>query len=144
VEETAQDVRQTVTRHAIIIHNDFKGTLYADKDRVSQVLLNLLTNAIKYSPDASFVEIFVKGDKDNLAISIADQGIGIDKKDQSKIFDRFYRVEGKSEQTYPGFGIGLFIANEIIARHNGTISVKSQKGTGSVFTFTIPLSKSDL
>jgi PAS domain S-box-containing protein len=140
-EETGQDIRQTTTRHAIIVRNEFEGTIYADKDRISQVLLNLLTNAIKYSPEPSQIEIVVTGNKNNVSISVADQGIGIDKKEQSKIFERFYRVEGKSEQTYPGFGIGLFIAQEIVQRHNGTISVSSQKGKGSVFTFTLPVFK---
>jgi len=103
------------------------------------VLLNLLTNAIKYSPDADNVEVYIDGNKEHAIIKVKDHGIGIDKKDQNRIFERFYRVEGKSEQTYPGFGIGLFIANEIIQRHTGTISVKSEKGKGTVFTVTLPL-----
>ncbi|HKB45082.1 MAG TPA: HAMP domain-containing sensor histidine kinase, partial [Chitinophagaceae bacterium] len=139
VEEIVQDVRHTTSRHAIIIHNDFDGNIYADKDRISQVLLNLLTNAIKYSPDADNVEVYVEGNKEHAIIKVKDHGIGIDKKDQNRIFERFYRVEGKSEQTYPGFGIGLFIANEIIQRHTGTISIKSEKGKGTVFTVTLPL-----
>ncbi|MET0391863.1 MAG: PAS domain S-box protein [Chitinophagaceae bacterium] len=139
VEEAVQDARHTTSRHAILIHSDYEGKVYADRDRIAQVLLNLLTNAIKYSPDAGQIDVSLKGDKKNVTISVADPGIGIEKKEQQKIFDRFYRVEGKNEQTYPGFGIGLFIASEIIQRHNGTISVKSDKGKGSVFTFTLPV-----
>jgi PAS domain S-box-containing protein len=138
VEETVQDARQTTSRHALIIHNDFEGKLYADRDRIAQVLLNLLTNAIKYSPEAGQIEVFINGNKKSVSVSVADYGIGIDKKEQQKIFERFYRVEGKNEQTYPGFGIGLFIASEIIQRHNGSITVKSEKDKGSVFTFTLP------
>jgi signal transduction histidine kinase len=89
------------------------------------------------------VEVVVEGDQKFAIIKVKDHGIGIDKKDQQKIFERFYRVEGKSEQTFPGFGIGLFIASEIIHRHHGTISVESQKGRGSVFTVTLPLESSN-
>ena len=134
-----QDIRQTTSRHAIIINNDFEGNIYGDKDRIAQVLLNLLTNAVKYSPDADSIEVFLEEKNKKAVIRVVDHGIGIDKKDYQKIFERFYRVEGKSEQTYPGFGIGLFIATEIIQRHNGSISVESIKGKGSVFTVILPV-----
>ena len=139
VEETVQDMRQTASKHAIILHNDFEGKIFADKDRIAQVLLNLLTNAIKYSPDADHVEVFVENNKKSAIIKVKDYGIGIDKKDHLKIFERFYRSEGKSEQTFPGFGIGLFIASEIVHRHNGAINVKSEKGKGSEFIVTLPV-----
>jgi PAS domain S-box-containing protein len=139
VEETVQDVRHTTAKHAIIVNSDFEGKIYADKDRISQVILNLLTNAVKYSPDSDSIEVSLEGNKKLTTIQIRDYGIGIDKKDHQKIFERFYRVEGRSEQTYPGFGIGLFIASEIIHRHYGTISVESEKGKGSLFTVTLPV-----
>ncbi|MEO7922997.1 MAG: PAS domain S-box protein [Chitinophagaceae bacterium] len=142
-EETAQDIRLTTTRHAIIVENDFEGTIYGDKDRIAQVLLNLLTNAVKYSPDADSIEVSVIKEKANAVIKVRDNGIGIDKKDHQNIFERFYRVEGKSEQTYPGFGIGLFIANEIISRHDGRIWVESEKAKGSLFIVTLPLNAKD-
>jgi PAS domain S-box-containing protein len=138
VEETVQDVRHTTAKHALIIHNDFEGLIYADRDRVGQVLVNLLTNAIKYSPEPGAIEVHVRGTDEGVSFSVKDHGIGIDKKEHEKIFERFYRVEGKNEQTYPGFGIGLFIAGEIIYRHGGTFKVESEKGQGSVFTFNIP------
>ncbi|MEO7982495.1 MAG: PAS domain-containing sensor histidine kinase, partial [Bacteroidota bacterium] len=143
VEETAQEIRHTTARHAIIVHNDFEGNIYADKDRLSQVLVNLFTNAIKYSPQADNIEVTIEGDKKAVNIKVRDHGIGIDEKDHDKIFQRFYRVEGKSEQTYPGFGIGLFIAGEIVQRHNGTITVESKKDQGAVFTITLPLKGGD-
>jgi signal transduction histidine kinase len=121
VKETVQDVRHTTSRHTITIHGDFQGTIYADKDRISQVLINLLTNAIKYSPDADRIDVYIERDADTAIIKVEDRGIGIDKKDHHAIFDRFYRVEGKSEQTYPGFGIGLFIVSEIVSRHRGSV-----------------------
>lgn len=139
VEEIVQDIRQTASKHAIILHNEFEGKVLADKDRIAQVLLNLLTNAIKYSPDSDSIELLVDNNKESATITVKDRGIGIDSRDHMRIFERFYRAEGKSEQTFPGFGIGLFIASEIIQRHNGSISVQSEKGKGSVFTVSIPI-----
>jgi PAS domain S-box-containing protein len=139
VEETVQDARHTTSRHALIVNSEFEGAIYGDRDRISQVLLNLLTNAIKYSPDSEPIEIFIKGNDETVTVSVKDQGIGIDKKEHIKVFERFYRVEGKSEQTYPGFGIGLFIANEIVQRHSGFMTLQSEKGKGSTFNFTLPI-----
>ncbi len=141
VEETVQDVRHTTLKHKIVIENKFEGTVQADRDRIAQVMLNLLTNAIKYSPDAENIDVFISGNRKEVVISVTDYGIGINKSEQQKIFERFYRVEGRNELTYPGFGIGLFIANEIIQRHNGTIRVESEKDKKTVFTFTLPLMK---
>ena len=140
VVETVKDVQQT-TKHEIIIKENADCKVFGDKDRVSQVLFNLLTNAIKYSPKTNSIEVNVyQPARHSVSVSVADHGIGIDKKDHQKIFERFYRVEGKTEQTYPGFGIGLFIASEIMNRHHGTISVESEKTKGSTFTFTLPIS----
>jgi signal transduction histidine kinase len=142
VKETVDDVQQT-TAHMILVNNKADCQLFGDKDRIAQVLLNLLTNAIKYSPKTNSIEVSVyKPSQNIISISVSDHGIGIDKKDHERIFERFYRVEGKTEQTYPGFGIGLFIASEIVNRHNGTIYVESEKSKGSTFTFTLPISAS--
>ena len=139
VEEAVQEARYTTTRHAIIFSSEYKGNLIGDRDRIGQVLANLLNNAIKYSTDSDKIEVWMEAVGENrVTISIKDYGIGIAKKDQSRIFERFYRAEGKSEQTYPGFGIGLFIANEIVQRHNGTITVKSQKNKGALFVLSLP------
>jgi PAS domain S-box-containing protein len=145
VNETVQDFRQTTNR-TIIIQKDIEDSkhcmIYADKDRIAQVLLNLLSNAVKYSDGNKdvTVRIFKTSDK-NIAVSVIDKGIGIDKKEQARIFERFYRAEGKMEQTYPGFGIGLFVASEIVQWHNGTFEVESEKNKGSVFTFILPLAE---
>ena len=139
VKETVDDVQQT-TQHQILVNDKADCRFFGDKDRIGQVLLNLLTNAVKYSPKTNSIEVNIyKPSQNIISISVKDHGIGIDKKDHEKIFERFYRVEGKTEQTYPGFGIGLFIASEIINRHNGTISVESEKSKGSTFTFTLPI-----
>ena len=138
--DVVQDVLYTNPRHQINVYHDFASTVWADKDRIGQVIVNLLTNAIKYSPQADKIDVMIhQPEKNSVAISVKDFGIGIDKKDHEKIFDRFYRTEGYNEQTYPGFGIGLFIAKETVKRHDGVITVESEKGRGSTFTFTLPV-----
>ena len=84
-----------------------------------------------------------KSGRNKVAVSVKDSGIGIDKENQKKIFKRFYRIDFKNEDTYSGFGIGLYLANEIMKRHNGKIGVESTKGEGSVFTFTLDIAKED-
>lgn len=139
VTETVEDIQQTTT-HEIIVKKNSDCKVIGDKSRISQVMHNLLANAIKYSPKINSIEVKIFQPSNNsVAVSISDHGIGIDKKHHEKIFERFYRVEGKSEQTYPGFGIGLFIANQIIQRHKGKFSLQSEKGRGSIFTFTLPV-----
>lgn len=140
ISETASQIQQVNPDH----HISFSGKpalVFADRERISQVLINLLTNAVKYSPNSK--DIIIKNfiEDDQVVVSVHDSGIGISKTDQEKIFERFYRVEGKDEKTYPGFGIGLFISSEIVQRHQGKISVSSEPGKGSVFYFSIPLKK---
>jgi signal transduction histidine kinase len=113
----------------------------ADRERIGQVLINFLTNAIKYSPHTNNIKVNAVANANDVLVTVQDFGIGINKIDQQKIFERFYRVEGKDEKTFPGFGIGLFISTEIIYRHGGTIGVKSEPGKGSIFHFSIPMLK---
>ena len=138
VEQTVQDIKLTNTQHQMKVFHAYKAKVCADKDRIGQVLINFITNAIKYSPESHYIEIHViKREGDRVAVSIRDKGIGIDEKDHSNIFKRFYRIGVESEETYSGFGIGLYLANEIIERHNGHIELKSKKGEGSDFSFVL-------
>jgi signal transduction histidine kinase len=140
--ETVEDILYTNTKHQINLFHDFQAYVFADKDRVGQVMINFLTNAIKYSPNSNKIDVLIhQTTSGQLALSVKDYGIGIDKEEQQRIFERFYRAKGKEEQTYPGFGIGLFIANEFVAKHGGQVLVESEKGKGAVFTFTLPLFK---
>ncbi|MBC7868345.1 MAG: PAS domain S-box protein [Gloeobacteraceae cyanobacterium ES-bin-316] len=140
VNETVQDMQFTHSSHTIRVKHDFTATVDADKDRIQQVLINFITNAIKYSPDKNSIEVSIqKLDKNSVKVSVQDFGIGIAKTDQKRIFERFYRVSGDNEDHFSGFGIGLFIANQIIERHQGTISVESEIGKGAFFAFTLPL-----
>ncbi len=139
IQEVIAEVKLINPIHAIRFAATAEVLVYADKERISQVLINLLTNAIKYSPDSQQVAVKSSVAGGEVQVAIEDFGIGISKNDQQKIFERFYRVEGKNEKTFPGFGIGLFISSEIIRRHNGNIGVMSELGKGSVFYFTLPL-----
>ena len=138
VDETVQDIRYTSTNHLIRVQHENKCTIYADRDRIGQVLINIITNAIKYSPEKKEIEVVVtKGTKDSVSVVVRDEGIGIDPQKHRSIFKRFFRAGGKSEETYSGFGIGLFLAKEIIQRHGGSIEVNSELGMGAEFKFTL-------
>lgn len=139
--ETVEDILYTNATHEINLFHDYAATVVADKDRIGQVMINFLTNAIKYSPGSKKINVRVhKTEAGEAAFSVEDFGIGIDKEEQPRVFDRFYRANGKHEQTYPGFGIGLFIANEFITKHGGRLALESEKNKGSVFTFSLPIS----
>ncbi|HKV59543.1 MAG TPA: sensor histidine kinase, partial [Ktedonobacteraceae bacterium] len=103
------------------------------------VLMNLLTNAIKYSPTADRVMVRMAIDEENVLVSVQDFGIGISQSYQENIFERFYQVNEPAEKTYPGLGIGLYIARQIIERHQGRLWVQSRKGEGSIFRFSLSL-----
>lgn len=143
------DLIKEIKEELEIIHPDYKLIFkkgddflaYADRERIGQVLTNLVTNAIKYSPKNEKILIKSELNQKEIVVSVKDEGIGIDKNFQQKIFERFYRVEGKSEKTFPGFGIGLFISSEIIKQHKGKIWVESEPGKGSQFYFSLPLQK---
>lgn len=139
VDETIQDIKHSKIGQKISVKHDFRCNINADKDRIGQVLINLVTNSIKYSSNHQPVEVKIEKGKNNCVdVSVKDHGIGIAENDLNKVFNRFYRVTGESEDTYSGFGIGLFLSNEIINRHQGTISVESKISEGSVFTFSLP------
>ncbi len=99
----------------------------------------LLTNAIKYSPQAETVFVRVAHTHETLTVGVQDFGIGVAQSHQQRLFERFYRVYSEKDQTYPGLGIGLYIAHEIIQRHGGTMWVESAKGKGSTFSFSLPI-----
>ena len=109
-----------------------------DKIRIEQVLINFLTNAIKYSPDNHQIIVSTFTDEKEVRISVTDFGIGIQDFKQEYVFQKFYRVEESSLQ-FQGLGIGLYICSEIINQHHGTIGVSSELGEGSTFYFTLPL-----
>ncbi|MEO5648058.1 MAG: PAS domain-containing sensor histidine kinase [Chitinophagaceae bacterium] len=139
IKEIVAEAGSINPEHEIIFSDCSDVFVFADKERIGQVIINLLTNAIKYSPGKNEVTVEMRVVEDCVVVTVQDNGIGINEKDQAKIFERFYRVEGKNEKKFPGFGIGLFIASEIIHEHKGKIGVKSKPGKGSAFYFSLPI-----
>ncbi|MCX8007324.1 MAG: response regulator, partial [Coriobacteriia bacterium] len=115
-----------------------------DRDRVGQVLTNFVSNAIKYSPEGGTVTIRAKQDGDVVQVSITDQGIGIEKEDQKKLFTKFYRVDSSLTREIGGTGLGLSICKSIIELLGGQVGVRSRPGKGSTFYFTLPVAPKDL
>lgn len=129
-------VIQLTTKYKLEVNLTSSVKVEADKNRLGQVIINLVSNAIKYSPAADRVIIRSTIIDHKVKLCVQDFGIGIPLSEQTKLFNRFTRI---GENTYPGLGLGLYISKEIIKRHSGTINVKSAEGKGSVFCFSIPL-----
>ena len=124
-------------KHHVIIKGDENLLLFADINKIDQVLCNLLTNAFKYSPENCQVEVsFTKMENHKVKFDVLDRGIGIPESKINHIFDRFFRVENTS-QNYPGIGLGLYISSQIVKEHNGEIGVFSKVGEGTRFWFEI-------
>ncbi|MBK1441573.1 PAS domain S-box protein [Parapedobacter sp. ISTM3] len=123
--------------HTIFVNN-VRGdyTVVADRQRMEQVIINLITNAIKYSPDANNVYVALESSVHEVSVQVKDEGMGMSRDQQEKVFTRFYQVEGTSKMT--GLGLGLYLSKEIIERHGGHIGVNSELGKGSTFYFSIP------
>jgi len=134
-----ENVQGTTQTHRLLFEGQTHAQVFGDKDRIGQVLINLLTNAIKYSPQAHKVIVHLSINQEQAIVSVQDFGIGIAQEYQQSIFDRFYQVADPEERTHPGLGIGLYISSEIIRRHRGKLRVESSKGEGSTFSFALPL-----
>jgi len=141
VEEVIEDVQRTSSKHIISKNLNFKRTIFGDRERICQVVTNLLTNAVKYSPDANEVVIYTNDQETNVQLCVQDYGIGISSEKKDQVFEQFYRVSGNKEHTFPGLGLGLYISSEIVKRLNGNIWVNSVEGKGSTFCFSIPVNQ---
>lgn len=129
----------TITSHKVVFAPVDFTPVEADKDKIEQVLVNFINNAVKYSPEGSTIQVACVTREGQARVQVTDEGMGIPEKDQPFIFDRFYRVESESMKNKKGFGIGLYICKEIIERHHGAIGVESTEGRGSTFWFTLPV-----
>lgn len=129
----------TITSHQVVFAPVDFTPVEADKDKIEQVLVNFINNAVKYSPEGSTINVSCITREGKAWVYVADKGMGIPVKDQPFVFDRFYRVESESMKNKKGFGIGLYICKEIIERHHGEIGVESIEGQGSAFWFTLPI-----
>lgn len=139
IEEVVGNFQYTINTHVVERTDTTKVKVYADKARINQVLVNIISNAIKYSPDANKVKVSLKQDKGKATISVQDFGMGIPKNEEHKIFERFFRAKGKKEGSIPGLGLGLFISDEIVKQHGGEIWAKSIEHKGTTFYFTLPI-----
>ena len=139
VREIVESVQGTTQTHHLLLEKTVVVQIYGDRDRIGQVLINLLTNAIKYSPTADKIIVGMAIHEGSVLVSVQDFGIGISQAYQESIFQRFYQVNESAEKIYPGLGIGLYIAKQIIERHQGRLWVQSRKGEGSIFRFSLPL-----
>lgn len=135
---------ENLSKHKLILDWNTREVVNADRERIRQVLINLVSNAIKYSPEDSEIVIGSKKDDRYLIVSVTDSGMGIPKKDVTKVFERFYQVDEKRGKTYPGLGLGLHICKKIIEAHNGKIWVESAFGKGSTFYFSLPIYKKSI
>lgn len=133
-----EELQRTSEKHEIKENLQEVGLVFADRERVSQVVTNLITNAIKYSPEAQKIVVHSSVEGDNIIVCVEDFGIGIAEDKLNKVFEQFYRVSGNMQHTFPGLGLGLFISSEIIKREGGRIWVSSEEGKGSKFCFSIP------
>ncbi len=133
-----ESVQIAAQKHTIILTGKIRQKFKGDEERLKQVVVNVLTNAIKYSPAEDTVFVNASEENDTVKIEVKDNGIGISKKNLNKIFDRYYREEDLATH-FKGLGIGLSIAKEIINRHNGKIWAESEPGKGSTFYFTLPV-----
>lgn len=134
IEET-----ERVNRHPIECTLGETRFITGDRNKIGQVITNFIDNAAKYSPAKTVIRVATNPGKNRIRLSVQDDGLGIPKDQQDKIFERFFRVNGEKENTYSGLGLGLYISAEIIKRHNGTIGVESEPGRGSTFHFELPV-----
>jgi len=139
VKELVEDLQRTTEKHKLIENFYPTGIVFGDKERIGQVITNLITNAIKYSPQADKIIIHTGIKNNEVSLCIEDFGIGIEEDKLNKVFEQFYRVSGDMQHTFPGLGLGLYISSEIIKREGGRIWVTSKHGEGSTFCFALPL-----
>ena len=139
INDVVNDVILTASSHKIKIIECKSIMVNADQEKISSVINNLLTNAIKYSEIGTAIEVKCEKIENKVQVSISDEGMGIHPQDIEKLFDRYYRVESTQTKFISGFGIGLYLSAEIVHRHDGKIWVESELAKGSTFHFDLPL-----
>ncbi|WP_084060897.1 PAS domain-containing sensor histidine kinase [Kaistella solincola] len=130
--------QQMSTAYKIDLHTKPVGMVFADRDRIGQVITNLISNAIKYSPKADTIMVTVTDTDNYVELSVQDFGIGMAEDKKNRVFEQYYRVSGDEQSTFPGLGLGLYISSQIVERSHGKISVKSVLNHGSTFCFSLP------
>lgn len=141
VDETIEEIQLTTDRQTICRKGRTGQEIWGDRERVGQVIINFLTNAIKYAPDANTILVKTAVLGNEVIVSVRDFGPGIPEDKQKKIFEPFYRHEESAHRTIPGLGLGLYIAAEIVKLQEGKIWVESEEGEGTTFSFSLPIDR---
>ncbi|NTE00714.1 HAMP domain-containing histidine kinase [Agrobacterium tumefaciens] len=137
--ELEDEIHSTVHTHRVVFEQAESINLYADREKISQVIHNLISNAVKYSPIGSDINIsYSISAKGTIEIRVKDNGMGIGEQDQEQIFERYYRIKSPTMGSIAGFGIGLYLCREIIELHKGEIKIESSEGAGATFIIEIP------
>lgn len=139
VAEVVKSCQLLSPQHRIVIHGKTDAEVNGDRNSISRVFINLITNAIKYSPNGENILINLSHTEKDVCVGIQDFGIGIAKTHQLKVFERFFQVGNEGGQSFAGLGIGLYISQAIVAQHLGHIRLESAEGKGSTFFFTLPM-----
>lgn len=137
VDEIVEESRVAHPDHQINFTACKSTLIYADRDKIGQVLTNFISNAVKYAPATKVIDVACVEEKSKIKISVSDYGPGLKPEDKTRLFERYYRVENNINKNISGFGIGLYLCAEIITRHQGEIGVESVLGKGSTFYFTL-------
>lgn len=140
MKEIVEDAITLAPSHHISYEPSIIAFIKGDREKICQVLTNLIGNAVKYSPERSTVTIKCETEDDQVVFSISDQGYGIGPADQLRLFERFYRVRDDRQHHVAGFGIGLYLVAEILKLHGSEIEVQSELNQGSTFSFSLPIS----
>lgn len=140
VYSTIENLRLIIPSHKISIEGRTGKSIRGDRNRLEQIIINLISNAAKYSPKAKQIQVKLEANNNFVTLHVKDCGLGIPKNEQQNIFQRFYRVQHPAYAMSSGFGLGLYISNEILKNHNGRLWVESQLGKGSTFSFSLPAS----
>lgn len=137
--ETVESVRGRSTIHQFRVNAPEGGaSVVGDPDRLAEVLLNLVDNAIKYSPDGGPIDIDVRQEGGEVRLAVSDVGLGIPDDEVERVFDKFHRVDGSDAQAVYGHGLGLYISKKLVEAHGGRMDVRSRAGAGSTFTVRLP------
>jgi len=140
VADVVADFKAASPQHEIVLRRPPQNLrAFVDRERLEQVVVNLVQNAIKYSPHGGRVEVSVDRAGAQARVEVTDQGIGIPKEEQKHVFERFFRAHNAATRNYGGLGIGLYVSKEIVERHGGAVEVASEPGKGAKFAFTVPL-----
>ncbi|MBP9820440.1 PAS domain-containing sensor histidine kinase [Candidatus Woesebacteria bacterium] len=139
VTEVIQDMRLVSTQHIFKLSGKSGVKLKVDRGRITQVLTNVLTNAVKYSPNAKEIKVKLASEGEHVLISVKDYGLGIPESAQKHIFEAFFRSSHNRHAAFPGLGLGLYLSHKIVTHYHGTISFSSKSGKGTTFTISLPI-----